>query len=115
MRSRHVALSICLALGAVSGACSSPIPGKALPAPQPAAVPSSRPVFRSDAVKRGVTQILKEEYKISDVGEVTCPDGQFAEPQAFFFCTVEVGGKVKSVKIVVKTVDGEYEVGQPVG
>ncbi|WP_170154956.1 MULTISPECIES: DUF4333 domain-containing protein [Lentzea] len=76
-------------------------------------VPALRRVFQPDAVARGVVQVLKEEYKISDIGDATCPDGQVVEPGNSFSCMVQVSGKWRSVKIVVKSVDGEYEVGQP--
>ncbi|GHH43971.1 hypothetical protein GCM10017774_42600 [Lentzea cavernae] len=70
-------------------------------------------MFKADAVERGVVQILKDEYKISDVGEATCPENQLVAPDVSFISIVEVGGVDKSVKITAKSEDGEYEVGQP--
>ena len=66
-------------------------------------------------VQNGVVGVLKDDYKISDVGSATCPAEQEVKPNTSFDCTVKVGGKDKKVKITVKTEDGEYEVGQPAG
>lgn len=94
-----------------------------MPAPTPVIVvstvtvqpplPTRRKAFNADTVERGVVQILKDEYKISDVGEATCPVDPLVAPGVSFTCIVEVGGVDKSVKITAKSNDGEYEVGQP--
>jgi hypothetical protein len=70
-------------------------------------------IFDNTAVQTGIVQILKDEYKISDVGAATCSGENEVKPNTSFECKVQVGGKDKKVKIVVKTEDGEYEVGQP--
>jgi hypothetical protein len=72
-------------------------------------------IFDNTAVQNGIVQILKDEYKISDVGSATCTGENEVKPNTSFECKVQVGGKDKKVKIVVKTEDGEYEVGQPTG
>lgn len=72
-------------------------------------------IFDNTAVQTGIVQILKDEYKISDVGSATCTGENEVKPNTSFECKVQVGGKDKKVKIVVKTEDGEYEVGQPTG
>jgi hypothetical protein len=72
-------------------------------------------IFDNTAVQNGIVQILKDEYKISDVGAATCTGENEVKPNTSFECKVQVGGKDKKVKIVVKTEDGEYEVGQPTG
>lgn len=72
-------------------------------------------IFDNTAVQNGIVQILKDEYKISDVGTATCSGENEVKPNTSFECKVQVGGKDKKVKIVVKTEDGEYEVGQPTG
>lgn len=72
-------------------------------------------IFDNTAVQTGIVQILKDEYKISDVGAATCSGENEVKPNTSFECKVQVGGKDKKVKIVVKTEDGEYEVGQPTG
>ncbi|SER70084.1 protein of unknown function [Lentzea xinjiangensis] len=72
-------------------------------------------IFDNTAVQNGIVQILKDEYKISDVGAATCGGENEVKPNTSFECKVQVGGKDKKVKIVVKTEDGEYEVGQPTG
>ncbi|MFD1150967.1 DUF4333 domain-containing protein [Saccharothrix hoggarensis] len=71
--------------------------------------------FDQAAVQTGVVGILKDVYKIQDVEGATCPAGQEVKPNTTFECTVKVGGKDKTVKVTVKTEDGEYEVGQPAG
>ncbi|MBY8852730.1 DUF4333 domain-containing protein, partial [Saccharothrix sp. MB29] len=72
-------------------------------------------VFDNASVESGVVRILKEDYKISDAESATCPADREVKPNTTFECTVKVGGKDKTVKITVKTEDGEYEVGQPAG
>ncbi|MFD4636547.1 DUF4333 domain-containing protein [Lentzea sp. NPDC058436] len=120
----------------LAAGCTSPTPGTPVPAPSTVTVrgaavvprstvgvvptvtvtrtaPRERHVFMTDAVEYGVGQVLTDEYKISDVGRVTCPESQDVEPGRTFICAVAVGGVDRSVKITVKTADGEYEVGQP--
>jgi hypothetical protein len=70
-------------------------------------------VHHADAVELGVVQILKDEYKISDVGDAACPEDQLVAPGVSFICIVEIGGVDKSVKITAKSDDGECEVSQP--
>ena len=70
-------------------------------------------VFDNTAVQSGVQKILTENYKISGVSGVTCPADQDVKKDNTFTCTATINGKSQSVKITVKTDDGEYEVGQP--
>ncbi|TWP46855.1 DUF4333 domain-containing protein [Lentzea tibetensis] len=72
-------------------------------------------IFDNTAVQNGIVKILKDEYKISDVGSASCAGENEVKPNTSFNCKVQVGGKDKTVKITVKTEDGEYEVGQPTG
>lgn len=72
-------------------------------------------VFDNAEVQKGVVGILKDDYKISDVESATCPANREVKPNTTFECTVKIGGEEKTVKITVKTEDGEYEVGQPAG
>ncbi|CCH30509.1 DUF4333 domain-containing protein [Actinosynnema sp. NPDC047251] len=72
-------------------------------------------IFDNTAVQTGIVQILKDDYKISDVEGATCSGENPVEPNRTFTCKVKIGGKDKDVKITVKTADGEYEVGQPTG
>ncbi|WP_433273262.1 DUF4333 domain-containing protein [Actinosynnema sp. CS-041913] len=72
-------------------------------------------IFDNVAVQTGIVQILKDDYKISDVESATCTGENPVEPNRTFTCKVKIGGKDKDVKITVKTADGEYEVGQPTG
>lgn len=123
MRPGVVVAGIAIVLGAACAGCTSMTAGRPVPTPAPVTVvstvtvqpplPTRRKVFNADAVERGVVQILKDEYKISDVGEATCPADQLVEPGVTFICIVEVGDVDRSVKITAKSSDGEYEVGQP--
>ncbi|MBB5954084.1 hypothetical protein FHS29_000654 [Saccharothrix tamanrassetensis] len=72
-------------------------------------------IFDNASVQTGIVQILKDDYKISDVESATCNGENPVEPNRTFTCKVKIGGKDKDVKITVKTADGEYEVGQPTG
>ncbi|MFT7834751.1 DUF4333 domain-containing protein [Saccharothrix sp. BKS2] len=72
-------------------------------------------VFDSAEVQKGVVTILTDVYKISDVESATCPADQEVKPNTTFECTAKIDGEDKTVKITVKTEDGEYEVGQPAG
>ncbi|MBW4717701.1 DUF4333 domain-containing protein [Saccharothrix obliqua] len=72
-------------------------------------------IFDNASVQSGIVQILKDDYKISDVEGATCNGENPVEPNRTFTCKVKIGGKDKDVKITVKTADGEYEVGQPTG
>ncbi|XVV06946.1 DUF4333 domain-containing protein [Actinosynnema sp. CA-248983] len=75
----------------------------------------TKKIFDNTAVQNGIVQILKDDYKISDVESATCTGENPVEPNRSFTCKVKIGGKDKDVKITVKTADGEYEVGQPTG
>lgn len=44
---------------------------------------------------------------------MSVPESQAVEPGSICICVVVVRGLDKSVKITVKSADGEYEVGQP--
>ncbi|GAA1290867.1 DUF4333 domain-containing protein [Saccharothrix xinjiangensis] len=72
-------------------------------------------VFDNAEVQKGVVTILTDVYKISDVESATCPADQEVKPNTTFECTAKIDGEDKTVKITVKTEDGEYEVGQPAG
>lgn len=72
-----------------------------------------RTTFDQVAVQDGVKKILTEDYKIENVGEVSCPAGQEVEPGATFTCSASIDGQPRQVTITVKTDEGEYEVGQP--
>jgi hypothetical protein len=94
-----------------------------MPAPAPVTIvspvtatpplPTRRKVFVANDVARGVVKVLKDEYKISGVGEATCPEDQLVTPGNSCVCGVSVEGAAKSVKVLVKSSDGEYEVDQP--
>jgi hypothetical protein len=72
-----------------------------------------RTTFDNAAVQTGVKKILTEDYKIENVGNVTCPAGQEVTTGATFTCTANIDGQDRQVTITIKNGDGEYEVGQP--
>ena len=72
----------------------------------------TRKVFSNSDVQNGVTDVLKNDYKLN-VGTVTCPPDQPVKVGSTFTCKAVVDGQTKSVQITVKADDGHYEVGQP--
>lgn len=72
-----------------------------------------RTTFDNVAVQDGVKKILTEDYKIENVGAVSCPAGQEVSTGGTFTCTANIDGQDRQVTITIKSDDGEYEVGQP--
>ncbi len=70
-------------------------------------------VFDNKAVQQGVEKILKDDYKLDNVSDVSCPSNKKVEVGSTFECTAKIDGDSKKIKITVKTEDGQYEVGQP--
>ncbi|GEE02869.1 hypothetical protein nbrc107696_33150 [Gordonia spumicola] len=70
------------------------------------------------AVESGVQKILTQAqpdgYGITDVKDVSCPDGQKVDAGVTFTCSVKVNGENKHVTVTVKDSDGTYEVSRPV-
>ncbi|MGM1057818.1 DUF4333 domain-containing protein [Saccharothrix sp. Mg75] len=54
-------------------------------------------VFDTESVEGGVSRLLREDYRISDVGAAECPEDQPVVPGTSFRCEVEVGGRVRQV------------------
>ncbi|WET82923.1 DUF4333 domain-containing protein [Amycolatopsis sp. QT-25] len=81
-----------------SGGSSSTVPGR---------------VFDPRTMQADVRKILTETYRLSAVGDVLCPSNQTVKDGSTFTCTVQVGGKGKTVTITVTGDDGRYEVGAP--
>ncbi|MCW2632393.1 MAG: hypothetical protein JWR88_1355 [Pseudonocardia sp.] len=73
----------------------------------------AKKVFDANAVQTGVTTVLTNDYKLTNVTGVTCPAQQEVKAGATFTCTADVGGRSRTVPITVKTSDGSYEVGRP--
>ena len=67
-----------------------------------------------DGVQKILTQPEPDGYGISDVKDVSCPDGQKVESGTTFTCSVKVNGENKHVTVTVKDSDGTYEVSRPV-
>jgi hypothetical protein len=122
MRSLAASAVLVVPLTIGCAACTATTPGVASPVRMTVTVvstvtatpsPPGWRVFRSSEVERGVVTVLKDVYKISDVGVARCPEDQPVVPDTSFECTVRIGGETRQVKITIKTEDGEYEVGQP--
>ncbi|MFD2468760.1 DUF4333 domain-containing protein [Amycolatopsis silviterrae] len=87
---------------------------------QPGVAPSSAPessaamrVFDSRAMASAVTRLLTTDYKMTDVGKVSCPDRQPVADGSRFQCTVDIAGTTKHVPITVTGADGKYKVDPP--
>ncbi|MHA6800339.1 DUF4333 domain-containing protein [Bounagaea algeriensis] len=72
-----------------------------------------RPVFDATGVQKGIAQTLRDSYRIGDVEQVRCPDGQRVAAGSRFDCRVRIGGEARVVTISVKNERGVYEVGHP--
>ena len=77
----------------------------------------TQPSLNGSAVESGVQSILTspepDGYGISDVKDVSCPDGQAVKEGATFTCSVTVNGDNMHVTVTVKDSDGTYEVSRP--
>ncbi|ATY12208.1 DUF4333 domain-containing protein [Amycolatopsis sp. AA4] len=87
---------------------------------QPGVASSSAPssssamrVFDSRVMASAVTRLLTDDYKMANVGAVTCPDRQPVADGSRFQCTVDIAGKTKHVPITVTGADGNYRVDPP--
>ncbi|WP_336158803.1 DUF4333 domain-containing protein [Amycolatopsis sp. VC5-11] len=81
-----------------------------------AAAPSSSSamrVFDSRVMATAVTRLLTTDYKLADVGAVSCPDRQPVADGSRFQCTVDIAGTTKHVPITVTGADGKYRVDPP--
>jgi hypothetical protein len=116
------ALSASVAALAILGtACVATSPGTPQPVRTVTATPTAdvedppqdERVFDGESVGIGVLQILREEYRISGVESVECPEDRPVVVGTSFDCTVRLDGTSKEVTITVKSEEGEYEVGQP--
>jgi hypothetical protein len=110
------------ALAIIGTACTATTPGSPQSAPTTVTViptvtvtpaPRTRRVFDAQAVEHGVSLILREDYKISGVETVECPEDQPVVVGTSFECAVRLDGDDTEVTITVKSGNGEYEIGQP--
>ncbi len=69
--------------------------------------------LNQSAVQDGVKSILEKDYQATEVGGVSCPDGQKVEKGKSFDCTATVAGAQQKVTITFLDDNGRYEVGRP--
>lgn len=72
----------------------------------------NKKVLDQTAVQDGVTNILKNDYKLN-VTAVSCPANENVSVGNSFTCTATIDGQQKQVQVTVKTSDGQYQVAQP--
>ncbi|MFD9890563.1 DUF4333 domain-containing protein [Amycolatopsis sp. NPDC059027] len=128
MRARLVVGLCCAGALALAGCTGEQRP--AAPPPSSASAPTTPPsssdtdsgtptpsppgrVFDAAAMDSAVRKILTENYKIKNVGEVSCPPGRPVTDGDRFTCAVQLGGTVKKVPITVTGGDGQYRVDAP--
>lgn len=105
------ALGTVLVTGCSGGA--EPAPGPLTDTSTSTGLGPAQRIFDTIALQNGVKQVLTQSYQLADVGAVHCPSQQEVQVGISFDCTVELGGRTKSVTLTVKSADGTYEVSQP--
>lgn len=70
-------------------------------------------VFDQAAVQDGVRSVLTDQYRVADVGTVTCPADQEVSSGATFSCTASIGGEDTTIAITVTDDNGTYTVARP--
>ena len=70
-------------------------------------------VFDATAVAQGVGSVLTEQYRVADVGAVTCPGGEEVETGATFECTATIAGEQVPITVTVVDDSGTYTVSRP--
>lgn len=70
-------------------------------------------VLSQTAVQDGVKQVLTGNYRLRDVGAVSCPADQEVTPGATFDCATTVDGEGKTVTVTIKDDAANYEVAYP--
>lgn len=65
------------------------------------------------AAADGVTRVLTDDYGLSDVSDVSCPDGERVEQGASFTCSLQLSGQAQQVTVTFVDDDGTYEVSRP--
>lgn len=69
--------------------------------------------LESGAAEAGVSKVLTESYGATQVGNVSCPDGQEVASGNSFDCTVTVDGQHRTVTLTFTDDNGTYEVSRP--
>lgn len=70
-------------------------------------------LFDQAGLEDGVHRTLVDDYKLADVGTVTCPPDQEIVPGARFTCTASIAGEDRTITITVLNDAGQYRVDQP--
>ena len=74
---------------------------------------TAAPLFEREALESGVSDILSDDFELTDVKDVSCPAEAVAERGEKFECTFTSGGEKLSVPVEVLNDDGQYRVGGP--
>ena len=74
---------------------------------------TAAPLFEREALESGVSDILSDDFELTDVKSVSCPAEAVAERGEKFECTFTSGGEDLSVPVEVLNDDGQYRVGGP--
>jgi len=69
--------------------------------------------LEAGAAETGVAKVLTESYGASQVGNVSCPEGQEVASGNSFDCTVTVDGQHRTVTLTFTDDNGTYEVSRP--
>lgn len=70
-------------------------------------------VLDPESAQDGVVRVLRESYGEHDVSDAQCPADQEIRAGHTFECTVEVGGRPRTVSIRVLNDKPEFEIGAP--
>jgi len=120
MRLRIVLLGCALFGAVVLAACDQksgdapPVPPQSAPAAERTTAATTAPrVFDRAAMQADVARILADDYRLGEVTDVVCPEGQVVGSGREFSCEATVDGLAHQVPIRVRGSQGEYEVGMP--
>ncbi|KAB1648997.1 DUF4333 domain-containing protein [Pseudoclavibacter endophyticus] len=65
------------------------------------------------AVQSEVTEVLRNDFGLSELEEVSCPDKIENTQGQSFQCTFDYGGQSQSVTVTISSGDGQLVVGAP--
>lgn len=71
------------------------------------------PVLDSTSLTKGVHDVLTEDFHLTGVSAVVCPEKQRIETGNTFTCQVKVNGQPRTVPVEITNDAGEYRVNQP--
>lgn len=74
---------------------------------------TAAPLFAEGALDSGVREVLTDDFELTDVAAVECPDEISAQAGERFECTFTSGGEALSVPVEVLNDQGQYRVGGP--